>query len=161
MPNITFILPHWIYWGGLIAVPVFFLLATKTKVQEERLSLPLAYFFWFVGIVFPFYLWLSRFDRRVQLIITIPPPFITIWHDFLMTVVYLLRRRRESNIKTPPLAAVKGAKAPLLSSFSRLRESTLLPFCYLRESANGDLSPKMANPCGGKAAGNFRRLWRR
>ena len=46
-------------------------------------------------------------------------------------------------------------------SFSRLRESTLLPFCYLRESANGDLSPKMANPCGGKAAGNFRRLWRR
>ena len=31
-------------------------------------------------------------------------------------------------------------------SFSRLRESTLLPFCYLRESANGDLSPKMANP---------------
>ena len=49
MPNITFILPHWIYWGGLIAVPVFFLLATKTKVQEERLSLPLAYFFWFVG----------------------------------------------------------------------------------------------------------------
>ena len=28
------------------------------------------------------------------------------------------------------------------------------PFCYLRESANGDLSPKMANPCGGKAAAN-------
>ena len=46
-------------------------------------------------------------------------------------------------------------------SFSRLRESTLLPFCYLRESANGDLSPKMANPCGGKAAGNFRRQRRR
>ena len=39
-------------------------------------------------------------------------------------------------------------------SFSRLRESTLLPFFHLRESANGDLSPKMANPCGGKAAGN-------
>ena len=46
-------------------------------------------------------------------------------------------------------------------SFPRLRESTLLPFCYLRESANGDLSPKMANPCGGKAAGNFRRQRRR
>ena len=27
----------------------------------------------------------------------------------------------------------------------------------MRESANGDLSPKMANPCGGFAAGNYGR----
>ena len=30
-----------------------------------------------------------------------------------------------------------------------------MPFCYLRESANGNLLPKMANPCGGKAAANY------
>ncbi|MGI9337589.1 MAG: TRAP transporter small permease subunit [Gammaproteobacteria bacterium] len=52
MPDITFILPHWIYWGGLVAVPVFFILAARRcggKTRQERLSLPLAYFFWLVS----------------------------------------------------------------------------------------------------------------
>ena len=66
-------------------------------------------------------------------------------------VILILRRQRRRELDGDFISP----------SFSRLRESTLLPFCYLRESANGDLSPKMANPCGGKAAGNFRRQRRR
>ena len=55
----------------------------------------------------------------------------------------------------PACAGMTNLDGDFISpSFSRLRESTLLPFCYLRESANGDLSPKMANPCGGKAVGS-------
>jgi len=57
MPDITFILPHWIYWGGIAAVPVFFMLASRrapARGFSPGLSLPLAYFFWaisgFMGI---------------------------------------------------------------------------------------------------------------
>ena len=57
MPDITFILPHWIYWGGIFAVPVFFMLASRRTAAAESsggLSLPVAYFFWaisgFMGI---------------------------------------------------------------------------------------------------------------
>lgn len=52
MPNITFLLPHWIYWCGLIAVPLFFLLVSRrveARGAARGLSLPLAYFFWAVS----------------------------------------------------------------------------------------------------------------
>ena len=42
-----------------------------------------------------------------------------------------------------------------IPSFPRKRESNSLPFSNLRESANDDLSPQMANPCGGYAASNL------
>ena len=47
MPNITFILPHWIYWGGILAVPVFFVWASRRTPAKETadISLPLVYFF--------------------------------------------------------------------------------------------------------------------
>lgn len=52
MPDITFILPHWIYWGGVAAVPALFMLAAR-KVPPRGFapgkSLPLAFFFWLVG----------------------------------------------------------------------------------------------------------------
>ena len=52
MPDITFILPHWIYWGGVIAVPVFFMLASRrlpARAFSSGFSLPLACFFGVVG----------------------------------------------------------------------------------------------------------------
>lgn len=52
MPNITFILPHWIYWGGILAVPAVFMLATRRhppRVFASGVSLAVSYFFWAVG----------------------------------------------------------------------------------------------------------------
>ena len=66
---------------------------------------------------------------------------------------------KTANIQIPAIPALPFSPSfpPKSSSFPRRRESTLLPFCYLRESANGDLSPKMANHCGGFAAGSYGR----
>jgi len=52
MPDITFILPHWIYWGGIFAVPVFFLLASRRQPPSDyspSLSAPVAYLFLLTG----------------------------------------------------------------------------------------------------------------
>ena len=52
MPEISFILPHWVYWGGILAVPVLLFFAVRhfpRRETEADLSLPLAYFFWLVG----------------------------------------------------------------------------------------------------------------
>lgn len=52
MPDITFILPHWIYWGGIFAVPAFMMAARRRGVDRTSApaaSLTTAYFFWAVG----------------------------------------------------------------------------------------------------------------
>lgn len=52
MPDITFILPHWIYWGGILAVPLLFVAASRrspSRSAADGPSLPLAYFFWAVS----------------------------------------------------------------------------------------------------------------
>ena len=53
MPEITFILPHWIYWGCfVIAVPAFLMWSARRTPARDfalRPSLRLAYFLWLVG----------------------------------------------------------------------------------------------------------------
>lgn len=52
MPDITFILPHWIYWSGIFAVPAFLMAAARRGAWREiapAASLPTAYFFLAVG----------------------------------------------------------------------------------------------------------------
>ena len=52
MPDITFILPHWIYWGGIAAVPALLMLAARrgpSRGFADGRALPVAYFFWVVG----------------------------------------------------------------------------------------------------------------
>ena len=51
MPDIVFILPHWIYWGGLLAVPAAFMLATRRSPPRAvaEMSAAVAYFFWAVA----------------------------------------------------------------------------------------------------------------
>ena len=48
MPNITFVLPHWLYWGGLILFPLVAMLALKrhgkTKAPDQGVSYGIAYF---------------------------------------------------------------------------------------------------------------------
>ena len=51
MPDITFILPHWIYWGGIAAVPALLMFAARRSSARDvvGVSTPLAWFFWAVG----------------------------------------------------------------------------------------------------------------
>ena len=52
MPDITFILPHWIYWGGVAAVPALLMLAARRippRGFAPGRSLRVAFFFWVVG----------------------------------------------------------------------------------------------------------------
>ena len=52
MPDITFILPHWVYWGGVAAVPAILMLAARRfppRGFAPEKSLRIAYFFWAVG----------------------------------------------------------------------------------------------------------------
>jgi len=53
MPELSFVLPHWLYWGGLVIFPLVTYLiyhTTKRKPKETATtSLPLAYFLLLVG----------------------------------------------------------------------------------------------------------------
>ena len=60
MPEITFVLPHWLYWSGLVVFPLlamfFFRRArrqrreqTEEQAQTTALSLPLGYFLLIIG----------------------------------------------------------------------------------------------------------------
>ena len=52
MPHITFVLPHWLYWGGLILVPFFAMYIVRKQRGMEVdgiLSKRIAYLLWFCG----------------------------------------------------------------------------------------------------------------
>lgn len=47
MPELSFVLPHWLYWGGLFGFPLiayWIYHSQKNRPQAAKLSLPLAYF---------------------------------------------------------------------------------------------------------------------
>lgn len=52
MPSLTFILPHWLYWSGLLLFPFAAWLLTKRQLRhppDSRPSLFIAYFFWLLA----------------------------------------------------------------------------------------------------------------
>ncbi|MEX0852300.1 MAG: TRAP transporter small permease subunit [Bauldia sp.] len=52
MPQLTFILPHWLYWLGLIAFPLvaaFMYRRQRLRPPAMVTSLPIAYFLWLTG----------------------------------------------------------------------------------------------------------------
>ena len=52
MPHITFVLPHWLYWGGLILVPFFAMYIVRKQRGKEvdgTLSKRIAYLLWLCG----------------------------------------------------------------------------------------------------------------
>ncbi len=59
MPNLTFVLPHWLYWSGLIVFPIMAMVIVRRRAaQPDRkrpaVTLPIAYLLWvgggFVGL---------------------------------------------------------------------------------------------------------------
>ncbi len=57
MPELTFVLPHWLYWGGLLLFPLMALLIYHNtsasepghSLSQPSVSLPIGYFFLIVG----------------------------------------------------------------------------------------------------------------
>ena len=48
MPSIDFILPHWLYWGGLIVFPLVAMVMARRR-QTPGYSVPIAYMILFTG----------------------------------------------------------------------------------------------------------------
>ena len=77
MPSLTFILPHWLYWVGLLLFPfaaMYLVRREKRFGSDGAVSIPLAYLFWLGGG----YLGLHRFYARNLLGIVYIPLFLTI-----------------------------------------------------------------------------------
>jgi len=56
MPSIGFVLPHWLYWGGLVVFPLIAMYLSRQKQPEPgSRSLGIAYFIWVVGGFFGFH----------------------------------------------------------------------------------------------------------
>jgi len=52
MPHINFVLPHWLYWGGLIFVPLmamYIVRKQRGKTVDGVVSKPIAYLLWLCG----------------------------------------------------------------------------------------------------------------
>lgn len=52
MPDLTFFLPHWVYWSALFFIPLLCMIVIhrqKGVVKEGQLSYGIAYMFWFFG----------------------------------------------------------------------------------------------------------------
>ena len=52
MPHINFVLPHWLYWGGLLFVPLmamYIVRKQRGKTVDGVMSTPIAYLLWLCG----------------------------------------------------------------------------------------------------------------
>ena len=52
MPDLTFILPHWLYWSGLVLFPLaafFIVRRTGMSSEAKAVSLPVGYLLWLFG----------------------------------------------------------------------------------------------------------------
>ena len=57
MPSLTFVLPHWLYWSGLVILPLLAMVLVRRRrggTADSGLSIPIAYMLWlwsgFVGM---------------------------------------------------------------------------------------------------------------
>lgn len=56
MPSVTFVLPHWLYWSGLVIFPlVAMYLSRQVQPAPGSRSIGIAYFIWLVGGMFGFH----------------------------------------------------------------------------------------------------------
>jgi TRAP-type mannitol/chloroaromatic compound transport system permease small subunit len=81
MPNLTFVLPHWLYWSGLIVIPLVAMITVrrqkKSGVPTGGLSLSIAYMLWLTGG----FVGLHRFYLRSALGIIYLPIFVAILYS--------------------------------------------------------------------------------
>src|SRR5206468_10275109 len=52
MPSLSFVMPHWLYWAGLLLFPLlamYFVARQRRNPPDHRPSLFIAYLFWFLS----------------------------------------------------------------------------------------------------------------
>ena len=52
MPDLTFVLPHWLYWAGIVLFPVAAMVLVRRQrglARRAAVSMPLAYMLWLTG----------------------------------------------------------------------------------------------------------------
>jgi TRAP-type mannitol/chloroaromatic compound transport system permease small subunit len=77
MPSLTFVMPHWLYWGGLIVFPLIAIYLVARQIQrppDRRPSLFIAYLFWLTAG----YLGIHRFYLRSSWGVIFIPVFLGI-----------------------------------------------------------------------------------
>ena len=77
MPSLTFILPHWVYWSGLVLFPLIAMYMVRRRTEKavaRGVSLPVAYLLWLTGG----FVGLHRFFVRSRLGIGYIPLFLAI-----------------------------------------------------------------------------------
>ena len=78
MPNLTFVLPHWLYWSILILLPLGAMLIIRRGLNKQSTtrvtSLPIAYFLWFLAG----FIGMHRFYLRSFLGVVFIPVFLFI-----------------------------------------------------------------------------------
>ncbi len=77
MPSLTFVLPHWLYWSGLVVFPLiaaYMLLRQRKNPPDARPSLFIAYLFWLLAG----YLGIHRFYIRSAWAFVFIPLFLGI-----------------------------------------------------------------------------------
>ena len=77
MPSLTFILPHWVYWSGMVLFPLVAMYMVRRRTEKglaRGVSLPLAYLLWLTGG----FVGLHRFFVRSYLGIGYIPLFLAI-----------------------------------------------------------------------------------
>jgi len=77
MPQINFVLPHWLYWGGLIFVPLmamYMVRRQKGTQVDGVMSMPIAYMLWLCGG----FVGLHRFYVKNVLGLVYIPLFVTL-----------------------------------------------------------------------------------
>ena len=80
MPDLTFVLPHWLYWAGVVLFPVIaMILVRRQRGLQTRaaVSMPLAYMLWLTGG----FVGLHRFYLRSWLGFLYVPLFIGILYS--------------------------------------------------------------------------------
>ena len=80
MPDLTFVLPHWLYWAGVVLFPVIaMILVRRQRGLQKRaaVSMPLAYMLWLTGG----FVGLHRFYLRSWLGFLYLPLFIGILYS--------------------------------------------------------------------------------
>ncbi len=77
MPSLTFIMPHWLYWSGLLLFPLtamFIVRRQAAKPEAQAVTLPVAYLLW----IFGGFVGLHRFYARSFLGAVYIPLFVAI-----------------------------------------------------------------------------------
>ena len=78
MPDVSFVLPHWLYWSTLLLIPVLAMYTVRRQKRmgapARRISLPIAYMLWLTGG----FVGLHRFYLRSRLGAVYIPLFLTV-----------------------------------------------------------------------------------